>query len=403
MAEFLLSPRLYGGTTALSDHPNLLRPPPPSDFSTPLGRVRRIWTPNASERNINLDQPMRQHSSNGDAVYFVNDSADGQESISTTLAVSVSKKAFRMQVGTVIRFGRSDYQYQTTYGQGGLLLTEHGYIFVTARHTTCFYPKDGDEPLMAPEQGRCQHAVNDSFDFSLHVTDFRRDVRDITEEEQVIAEGKSWAYGRDIAISHSFVDPRLVTSSDEKEHLRSNIESWSFEPVTNTVDYESLRGARVGIAVFMTQNGYKEIIDEGALSSDDTNKFQQCYGAFDRTQIFQGTITETYEDFFEHSINTVKGFSGAVIFLLDMNQPDSVSEELYGKAIGIHVGGSTHDTSTNLALLEKLRESETQPRCWKLAIISIQMNTPRIISSRFLSLSFLLIVSREIVKDYVEN
>ena len=175
MAEFLLSPRLYGGTTALYDHPNLLRPPPPSDFSTPppRGRVRRIWTPDAGERNINLDQPMREHSTNGDAVYFVNDSADGQESISTTLAVSVSKKAFYMEVDTILGYGHGYNSSGTSHGQGGLLQTEHGCIFVTARHTTCFKSRNGDEPAVAPKRGPDnQFAKNASFAFHLDVTDW---------------------------------------------------------------------------------------------------------------------------------------------------------------------------------------------------------------------------------------
>jgi V8-like Glu-specific endopeptidase len=45
-------------------------------------------------------------------------------------------------------------------------------------------------------------------------------------------------------------------------------------------------------------------------------------------------------DVFSHSINTYEGCSGAVVFLLDKDQPaESVQEEDFGKAIGVHAAG----------------------------------------------------------------
>jgi hypothetical protein len=45
--------------------------------------------------------------------------------------------------------------------------------------------------------------------------------------------------------------------------------------------------------------------------------------------------------FFSHDINTYKGCSGAIVFLLDKEQPEtSVTSNDHGKAIAVHGGGN---------------------------------------------------------------
>jgi hypothetical protein len=66
------------------------------------------------------------------------------------------------------------------------------------------------------------------------------------------------------------------------------------------------------------------------------------YGPPDVPVIQTGLITGLYGHgaVFSHSINTYEGCSGAVIFLLDKEQPpESVHEADFGKAIGIHAAG----------------------------------------------------------------
>lgn len=43
----------------------------------------------------------------------------------------------------------------------------------------------------------------------------------------------------------------------------------------------------------------------------------------------------------EHSINSYGGCSGAIIFLLDKDQPHSIRQNNYGKAIAVHAGSSS--------------------------------------------------------------
>jgi hypothetical protein len=72
-------------------------------------------------------------------------------------------------------------------------------------------------------------------------------------------------------------------------------------------------------------------------------KFQVC--------IYTGQVTEisTNSRTFCHNINTFEGCSGAIIFLLDRNQPDDVAAELHGMAVGINVGGL--DKESNIGFL----------------------------------------------------
>jgi hypothetical protein len=52
---------------------------------------------------------------------------------------------------------------------------------------------------------------------------------------------------------------------------------------------------------------------------------------------------------FEHNINTFKGCSGALIFLLNKNQPEDLATKtaqggsLFGAAIGVHVGAPSEE------------------------------------------------------------
>ena len=57
----------------------------------------------------------------------------------------------------------------------------------------------------------------------------------------------------------------------------------------------------------------------------------------------------------KYDINSFAGCSGAVVFLLDVNQPGSVREDDHGKAIAIHAGA--HPTLVNRNLGLKLKEN----------------------------------------------
>ena len=71
-------------------------------------------------------------------------------------------------------------------------------------------------------------------------------------------------------------------------------------------------------------------------------ELKEIYGEKDRVNVYTGQITyvSLSGQTFGHSINTFRGCSGAVIFLLDEGQDDcGVEESDFGKAIAIHGGG----------------------------------------------------------------
>lgn len=54
--------------------------------------------------------------------------------------------------------------------------------------------------------------------------------------------------------------------------------------------------------------------------------------------ILTGKVTAVDENMIVYDMNSYGGCSGAIIFLLDKDQPESVRPEDTGKAIAIHTG-----------------------------------------------------------------
>jgi len=92
-------------------------------------------------------------------------------------------------------------------------------------------------------------------------------------------------------------------------------------------------------------------------------KREELFGGKFTPCIYTGEIVRVSDDgrTFEHNINTFKGCSGAIVFLLDKNQPDdiamhtAVGQRLFGAAIGVHVGAPTDEiTGSNVNIGFKL-------------------------------------------------
>ncbi|KAL3906697.1 MAG: hypothetical protein SGARI_003882 [Bacillariaceae sp.] len=117
-----------------------------------------------------------------------------------------------------------------------------------------------------------------------------------------------------------------------------------FEVVPDTF---SLRvGHRIGLLVYRTF----DITHKDAKASLNTN-LMQVYGEKYQVCIYTGRVTEVSANgrTFCHDINAFKGCSGAIVFLLDLNQSEDVPEDFHGRAVGINVGGM--DTESNLGFL----------------------------------------------------
>jgi hypothetical protein len=114
-------------------------------------------------------------------------------------------------------------------------------------------------------------------------------------------------------------------------------------------DFQCCAGQKVAIAVY----------SENAVTSEAASApkwFSEAdlaivYGSKNHVNILTGTITRVGPDRISYDINTYGGCSGAVVFLLDKEQPGSVTTEDYGRAIAVHSGPCPDQTPGNLAFL----------------------------------------------------
>ena len=124
----------------------------------------------------------------------------------------------------------------------------------------------------------------------------------------------------------------------------------SFEGVGS--DFEYKVGQKIGMAVYRnyefdftnndiyTNNGWKE----EEFPKDD---LMRIFGQDFAVSIYTGEITAVSPDnaVFRHSINSFKGCSGAIVFLLDKHQ-ELVEQQYWRHAIGVHVGTFTEIATT---------------------------------------------------------
>ena len=78
------------------------------------------------------------------------------------------------------------------------------------------------------------------------------------------------------------------------------------------------------------------------------------FGSPGNVNVLYWVITLAGDRHIEYDINSFTGCAVAIVFLLDENQPGSVQEGDYGKAIAVH--GGAHPTLTNRNLGFQLRE-----------------------------------------------
>jgi hypothetical protein len=106
-------------------------------------------------------------------------------------------------------------------------------------------------------------------------------------------------------------------------------------------DYSLMVGQKIGMAIYrdFDISCFHAGMPRDSLTDDELNTI---YGRGNRVNIYTGWITAVSPggNCFEHNVNSFRGCSGAIIFLLDRQDRDKgVIEEDYGKAIAVHVGG----------------------------------------------------------------
>lgn len=133
-----------------------------------------------------------------------------------------------------------------------------------------------------------------------------------------------------------------VTTASKNSNAASplTVKDLGFTKMTRD-GYEFRVGQKIGISVIRNFDLAAE--DAGMTDRSITpQELREIYGEKDCVNIYTGQITYVSPSgqTFGHNINTFKGCSGAVIFLLDQGQDGcGVEASDYGKAIAIHGGG----------------------------------------------------------------
>lgn len=131
--------------------------------------------------------------------------------------------------------------------------------------------------------------------------------------------------------------------------------STSFEMIDD--HFELAPGQRIAIAVSRCSPVNIELTGIDTSTVEATKQFdpKRYCGTELTSNIQTGTIIDVTGDgsFFAHDINTYKGCSGAIVFLLDKNQPESVREQDYGKAIAVHGAAAASDTNIAFSIYKQ--------------------------------------------------
>lgn len=145
-----------------------------------------------------------------------------------------------------------------------------------------------------------------------------------------------WDYGVDITRG-TFPEPTPL-SSVQNYHV--------FHAVPQGFEYTV--GTKIAMAIFAKQAA---TVESARISSASKGvDLTHVYGQPDEVSIYTGMITAAGEKFFTHDVNSYRGCSGALIFLLD--------GQTAGMCVGVHIGSPADiEPAVNLAI--KIRESPT--------------------------------------------
>jgi hypothetical protein len=131
----------------------------------------------------------------------------------------------------------------------------------------------------------------------------------------------------------------------------------SFQRVDN--DFKYLVGTKVAIAVYLDEVppfAGNVVTDAGNVSAEEVVLI--C-GPVDSVNIYTGEVTYVGQDHVAYNINTFKGFSGALVFLVDgPEQSNFVQPAQFGKVIAVHAG---YDSGSGSNIGFKITKSSPPP------------------------------------------
>lgn len=137
------------------------------------------------------------------------------------------------------------------------------------------------------------------------------------------------------------------------------LKNLSFRLVERT-DYHFQVGQKIGVTIYRR---FELTAEDAGMprNSLSTDALREIFGYENRVNIYTGEITQVAPngETFQHNINTFRGCSGALIFLLDVGQDGyGVNSSDYGKAVAVHVGGERFDNGKVVNFAFKLRSAD---------------------------------------------
>lgn len=233
-----------------------------------------------------------------------------------------------------------DYKF-TAYGQGGLFCDNDEPVVVTARHNIQDYHS---------EDGAFNKFGSAVFEFvdrsgSGMIYDVELKRKNVKGEDFTFDDGDKWD-NYDFAMSCPIKERKEETDGKFFEWVT---ESFGLEP-----------GMKVGMVVKrpkkprLTWNStgaikvkrfpfLNKVVDLLPLVGFEDPELLEIFGRSENVCFYTGEITTSVTQDgrgFKHDINSFQGCSGAIIFLLDKGNEGLVGPENYGKAVGVHAGGT---------------------------------------------------------------
>ena len=221
---------------------------------------------------------------------------------------------------------------------------------VTARHNYRNYvnPKDGKEYYAIRTEVVYGTEFGEGSEMHFPGMNWKPNASDkfwIRDESVVTRRPAVWPFGVDVA-EGDMVSTMTKGITDEYN---------SFEPVRRTFCLEA--GQKVGIAVLFTEKSRPNAFSVAGCDEEQkkisTDELKRIYGEPEVVNVYTGQITYVGEKHIEYDINTFTSCSGAIVFLLDEKQPESVQECDHGKAVAVHGGAHPFISARNFGF--KLR------------------------------------------------
>jgi hypothetical protein len=278
------------------------------------------------ERLVYLDQQVTKYDQDG-MVYV----GIPHDKISIAFVETIKKRAMDLKIECVKdMFLTVPPSYHG--GQGGIVIGRDGIPrFVTAKHNLA--SKELEDGSIITCQYTSLYLQGSGIGVAI-------EFGDMNSSQPVIGvplrDDATWNRGVDVSWGQEVTVEDL---GQRRYDYISNNNIEHFEMIRADFDFQAHQ--KVGIAVYSRfavatfDNAVKGSNFEGEVTAELLGKI---FGPAGAITIYTGEITFVGEEHIEYSVNLYRGCSGAIVFLLDYDQPPSVNESDHGRAIAVHAG-----------------------------------------------------------------